>query len=164
MNGVKQWAEGPLVDSACPNENCAEHMVAVRYPATMEWIDHRNVVFAYFDLPMRCSTCGSLYPPANEGQLDVEPTPVTRMRRESGLVNNDDRLVMFIYLLARDWVPTGTIDKIVDYEMPTGTATFTNGWLAQWAKDVVDRLDSDEITRLLDENRELRERLEAVEP
>lgn len=140
MNGVKQWNEGPLVDNACQNENCAEHMVAVRYPATMEWIDHRNVVFSYFDLPMRCSTCGSLFPPANEGQLEeVEDNPIWRMRRESGNIKTTSKLEMFLYLLARDWTPTGTIDKIVDYEIPAN-GHFTNGWLAMWAQDVAKRL------------------------
>jgi hypothetical protein len=140
MDGVKMWGEGPLVDSACENENCSEHMIAVRYPATMEYINHLGAVYAYFDLAMRCSTCGSLYPPANEGQLETrESDPVLRMREESGTVKTDDKLVMFLYLLARDWVPTGTIDEIVDYKVPA-SGTFTNGWLAQWAQDVVKRL------------------------
>lgn len=156
MDGVKMWDEGPLVDGACPNENCSEHMIAVRYPATMEYINHLGAVYSYFDLPMRCSTCGSLYPPANETQLETQTAAekkldpvmamvdghVLRMREESGHAVSNDKLVMFLYLLARDWCPTGTIDELVDYKVPVN-GTFTNGWLAQWAQDVANRLTED---------------------
>lgn len=145
--GVQHWFDAEPVDNACENENCAEYRIPKRYPSRMEY-SKDNVVDCYFDLPMRCSTCGSLYPPANEGQLEEQTDPVVqrvrdmaaqRMRTASGEVDSNDKLVMFLYLLARDWVPTGTIDGLVDYKLPV-EGTFTNGWLARWAHDVAMRL------------------------
>lgn len=159
MHLMERFNIGPLVDGSCPNENCSEHMVAVRYPATIEYVNQQNISYAYFDLPMRCSTCGSLFPPANEGQLEeqiktekkVDPVMVItdayvqRMREESGTVKSDDKLVLFLCLLARDWVPTGMIDQLIDYEM-SKNGTFTNGWLAKWAEDAAGRLQGKTIT------------------
>lgn len=147
MDGIKSWNEGPLVDSCCPNENCSEHMIAVRYPATMEYVNHLNVVYSYFDLPMRCSTCGSLYPPANESQLDSMELArrgagilLEALGEESRAVFQSDALVVFLYALARDEVTTGVIDDIINNYSPAHKTFSRNEWLVKWAEDAATRL------------------------
>ena len=65
----------------------------------------------------------------------------TEMRKVSGEVNSNSKLVVFIYLLGRDYLPLGAIEEIVhklDYDDST---EFSNGWLANYAKNVADRLE-----------------------
>lgn len=72
-----------------------------------------------------------------------------RMRDASGRVDDFRPLVGFLYELARDLVPTGTlegkIDRIAAHGEPDadgerGPIMFTNGWLARWAQDAAERL------------------------
>lgn len=65
------------------------------------------------------------------------------LRERSGNVTSYDNLVMFVYLLARDVIPVGEVEKIMgEIELAdwAKNASFTNGWLATWAKDVATRL------------------------
>lgn len=52
-----------------------------------------------------------------------------------------DKLVAFVYLLVRDYVPAGQIGTILaqmkDWQ---GPITFSNKFLEEYAKDVVERL------------------------
>lgn len=69
----------------------------------------------------------------------------TGLRERSGNYTTEDRLIQFIYLLARDAVPLGQIEKIMrEIQANPRHATFstalTNGHLAQWAADVAERL------------------------
>lgn len=71
------------------------------------------------------------------------------MRSASGNVNGDDRLVAFLYILARDHVTTGKLDEMMLNNIegvPFGTVTeYTNGWLAQWAMDCAERIRGEDI-------------------
>ncbi len=62
-----------------------------------------------------------------------------RMRVASGQVDSDDPLVTFFYLLARDKVPMGDIEDLIE-QCVGGERQFTNGWLALWAEDAAKRL------------------------
>jgi hypothetical protein len=64
------------------------------------------------------------------------------MRARSGEVNDRRFLVGFLYVLARDELPVGRIEELYDRFRPTEgvECMFTNGWLANWAKDMADRL------------------------
>ena len=63
------------------------------------------------------------------------------MREMSGNVKASSRLVSFLYLLLRDEVTAGTVERIVDgVEASEGESYYTNGWLAQYAKCLADRL------------------------
>ncbi len=59
----------------------------------------------------------------------------------SGEVQTSDPLVVFFYLLLRDELSSGRLERLyreaVDAEGPT---SLTNGWVAQYAKDVARRL------------------------
>lgn len=62
----------------------------------------------------------------------------------SGTVRSDSKFVAFIYELLRNHVPSGTIEECVLNSIGPDTEefTFTNGYLAEYAKDVVKRLNS----------------------
>ena len=66
------------------------------------------------------------------------------IRKRSGEVSSGDPLVAFLYLLARDQLPMGVIEEIVGEdvlkEAPPREFRFSNGWLANWAKDLASRL------------------------
>lgn len=104
--------------------------------------DHTNLVMIY------CGLCGGRLPNHKDDCPDTltsynEKNPVVRMRHASGLVEVNDRLAAFIYLLARDHVPSGVIDRVIDYEIPqhpTTSFAVTNGWVAKWAEDAANRL------------------------
>jgi len=71
------------------------------------------------------------------------------IRKRSGQVNSGDRLVVFLYFLVRDVTHAGKIEGIMreiegivgdDPRYSEDRFQFCNGWLAQWCKDVADRL------------------------
>jgi hypothetical protein len=61
----------------------------------------------------------------------------------SGEVTDWSPLVSFLYELMRDYVPPGVVEGILDDRGRIET-TFTNGWLANYAKDVAERLTKDD--------------------
>jgi hypothetical protein len=64
------------------------------------------------------------------------------MRESSGKIDSSDKIVAFLYTLMRDHLPTGTVERIViDITMNNYTeCQFTNGWLAEYANDIKERL------------------------
>lgn len=68
-----------------------------------------------------------------------------RVRAASGSVvyPAEDWLTCFLYLLMRDTAAVGTVEEIVreiEQDPQTGDNSYTNGWLAQYAKHLADRL------------------------
>lgn len=64
------------------------------------------------------------------------------MRDRSGRVVSDDKLVAFLYTLIRDHITPGRLEEIMlscDYSEET---LYTNGWLAEYSKDLSERLKS----------------------
>jgi hypothetical protein len=61
------------------------------------------------------------------------------IRDRSGSVNSNDKLVAFLYMLLRDEVTPGRLEEILR-EMPLVESEFSNGWLANYAKDIAMRL------------------------
>jgi len=71
------------------------------------------------------------------------------LKERSGFVTSNDKLVDFFYVLMRDHVTPGNIEYImiqVDKEKQMNDlkhvdkTSYTNGWLASYAKDIVERL------------------------
>jgi hypothetical protein len=61
----------------------------------------------------------------------------------SGNRNTTDPLVSFLYVLLRDHVPAGVVEVLVMEASKTDVNcadTLSNGWLALYAEDVVERL------------------------
>lgn len=58
----------------------------------------------------------------------------------SGSVNDKDPLVTFLYILMRDHLPTGIVEEIVEKHTYHDGMTYTNGWLAEYAQDLAERL------------------------
>lgn len=71
----------------------------------------------------------------------------------SGRVIGHNPLVSFLYDLMRDHLPPGVVERLVREATPGGSATphghwattYTNGWLAEYAKDVATRLQGGPI-------------------
>lgn len=64
------------------------------------------------------------------------------MATRSGDVVNDSRLTAFLYLLIRDEVTPGRIELLLDQlgRDQGQKVYYSNGWLAQYAADVAERL------------------------
>lgn len=68
------------------------------------------------------------------------------MRKRSGEVSSHDALACFLYVLARDELPVGKIEAVIDTYDPKRPEVgygFTNGWLGRWALDASARLRHD---------------------
>lgn len=72
------------------------------------------------------------------------------MRQASGSVLSGDPLVVFLYLLARDALPLGSVAELViaveAHQDGADEALFTNGWLAQWAQYTANLLRDEQAT------------------
>lgn len=66
------------------------------------------------------------------------------IRERSGKVDSKSKLVAFIYLIMRDHVPPGEIEELMREHVHLIKADenveFSNGWMAEHAKDVARRL------------------------
>jgi hypothetical protein len=67
------------------------------------------------------------------------------MRAKSGTVTDSRPLVVFLYSLARDYLPLTDIEDAIDNSFPPephpeARVIFTNGWLARWAQYSAERL------------------------
>ena len=66
------------------------------------------------------------------------------IRKRSGEVNSHDRLVGFLYILMREHLTAGEIESLMKEHVdpiPEGDEfVFSNGWLAEHAKDLAKRL------------------------
>jgi hypothetical protein len=62
------------------------------------------------------------------------------LRKRSGQVNINSRLVSFLYDLMRDHLPPGKVEELVQNAEDVPDVTYTNGWLAKYAEDLSNRL------------------------
>jgi len=87
---------------------------------------------------------------------------IKNLRRDSGNVKSKDPLTSFLYTLMRDHLPTGTVEAIIqEIELyKNNEIIFTNGWLAQYAENLANRIDAD---RLHETNKKLRTCVELMQ-
>lgn len=64
------------------------------------------------------------------------------IRERSGSINSKDRLVTFLYLLLRDHLSAGTVEEIMK-QLSSDESCFCNGWTAQHAMDIAERLKNE---------------------
>lgn len=70
-----------------------------------------------------------------------------RVRLASGEINDERRLVAFLYVLMRDHLTPGHVEEIMRSHIEVGNrplgepVMYTNGWLASYAQDLADRLE-----------------------
>lgn len=69
------------------------------------------------------------------------------VRERSGAVESSDPRVAFLYLLMRDHLPAGIVDNLIKDINKGTTKIFTNGWLAKYAIDLVERIDNVQNTK-----------------
>ena len=62
-----------------------------------------------------------------------------RLRAATGKVTSTDPMVAFLYELMRDHLPLGKVEELVR-NSPKMEYVFTNGFLANYAKDLAERL------------------------
>jgi hypothetical protein len=62
------------------------------------------------------------------------------MRERSGSVQINSKLVSFLYELMRDHLPIATVEELVRASEDEPNVVYTNGWLAQYAQDLANRL------------------------
>jgi len=75
-----------------------------------------------------------------EDEKIIEEKAAVFLRQRSGTVNSEDPLVSFLYELMRDHVTPGDIEKVLQHSEDKGETQYTNGWLAEYAKDIANRL------------------------
>jgi hypothetical protein len=62
------------------------------------------------------------------------------MRERSGRVQINSKLVSFLYELMRDHLPAATVEELIRASEDESNVVYTNGWLAQYAQDLANRL------------------------
>lgn len=65
------------------------------------------------------------------------------LRQRTGMIKTEDKLVSFLYDLMRDHLPCGVVEDLVLNQVTTADDSeflFTNGFLANYAKDLAQRL------------------------
>lgn len=66
----------------------------------------------------------------------------TAMTLRSGSVVHEGKLVSFLYELMRDHLPPGKVESIVrNAQLEDSPIYYSNGWLAEYAKDLCNRLE-----------------------
>lgn len=69
-----------------------------------------------------------------------------QMRKASGGITSRDKVTQLFYILIRDHVVVGNIEKVVD-SMVEQEVQFTNGWIANYAKYLTKRVRNAKKTR-----------------
>jgi hypothetical protein len=75
---------------------------------------------------------------AQDGQQE-KADRMSALRERSGQVRSDDPLVSFLYQLMRDHLASGVVEGLMG-DAEKQPILFTNGWLANYAKDIAERL------------------------
>jgi hypothetical protein len=72
-------------------------------------------------------------------EIDFDPAAAAAVRRASGSVQIESKLVSFLYELMRDHVPPGIVEQLVQ-GAAVADVQYTNGWLALYAQNLAGRL------------------------
>jgi hypothetical protein len=75
--------------------------------------------------------------------LALKLKPLKDLRTRSGSVKSSSSLVSFLYTLMRDHLTPGEVEAILQEEVEAYAGKeveYSNGWLANYAKDIAQRL------------------------
>jgi hypothetical protein len=92
-------------------------------------------------------TPGLYEQPMPQGVNEVHAKEIEALRLRSGEEVSDNPLVSFLYELMRDHVTPGVLEAIV-LNSPAKKTKLSNGYLAQYAKDLAYRLENMKGVRL----------------
>ena len=84
-----------------------------------------------------------LYGPAESGEKAFYDEQTKQFRERTGAVESESGMVTFFYQLLRDSMTPGEVEvqiKTALWAHQQGKAVYTNGYLANYAKDIVNRL------------------------
>ena len=113
---------------------------------TLTWVaSDDGMVLQTWSIPIRLfeATMPGLNTGSIEKRIQALKLPPTDLRVRSGVVSSQDRLVSFLYTLMRDHLTAGEVEAIVQEEVEPfadQVVEYSNGWLAEYAKDVAKRL------------------------
>jgi hypothetical protein len=62
------------------------------------------------------------------------------LRSRSGDIKINSKLVSFLYELMRDHLSPGKVEELTRASQEPGVTYYSNGWLAQYAEDIANRL------------------------
>jgi len=79
--------------------------------------------------------------------MEINTLKNNAMQEQSDHVVINSRLVSFLYDLMRDHMPPGKIESLVRAAEDEPLVTYTNGWLANYAKYLAERLNDNEDSR-----------------
>jgi len=87
-------------------------------------------------------------------QTALSDMNVGRMRKASGELTDDRLLVTFLYMLLRDELPAGRVERIMlqlsnAHDFATNkieASDLTNGWIGRYAQDIAERLLNNPVT------------------
>lgn len=69
------------------------------------------------------------------------------LRKASGSLNIDSKLVAFFYELLRDHLPAATVETLVRNASADSDCYYTNGWLAKYAENLANRVAGEPTER-----------------
>jgi hypothetical protein len=121
---------------------------------TLVWVaSMEGMVIQTWSIPLRLfeSTLSNVQTPCYQVEYrDVERRilalklkPLKDLRTRSGSVKSSSPLVSFLYTLMRDHLTPGEVEAILQEEVETYAGKeveYSNGWLANYAKDIAQRL------------------------
>lgn len=89
------------------------------------------VPFSDIDVPFRINSINALSFPEDHN-LDL--------RKKSGFVSSNSKLVSFLYELMRDGLPVGEVERIINNSTSSETTIYTNGFLARYSEYLAEKL------------------------
>lgn len=123
---------------------------------TLIWVASKEgVIIQTWSIPLKLfqSTWGQVRHTSYQGhesRLDIErrilalkSKPLDDLRTRSGSVKSSSLLVSFLYTLMRDHLTPGEVEAILQEEVEKYAGKemeYSNGWLANYAKDIARRL------------------------
>lgn len=70
----------------------------------------------------------------------MDKNQMKRIRKKSGNIDYNNKLIAFLYILMRDDITPGRIENIMINHIFDAKSEYSNGWLAKYAEDIAERL------------------------
>lgn len=78
---------------------------------------------------------------SRKSRTHLEAVRLESIRKNSGEFRSKDPVVVLLYTLMRDHLPTSDVEKLIqDSQLNGEECLFTNGWLAKYAENLAQRL------------------------
>lgn len=75
-----------------------------------------------------------------ESRREIQNARNSHIRLESGELDDNQRIIAFLYILVRDHIPPGILEEILTNHVlvhdEDDIVEYTNGWLLEYVRDV----------------------------